>query len=433
MRILICSLNYAPELIGIGKYNSELAEWLVGRGHEVKVVCAPPYYPAWRVSSGHRRWWWRKETINGVEVRRCPMWVPGRPTGAKRVLHLLTFGLSSLAPLLKQVLWRPDVVMMTEPPLVCAPTVLAVSRLCGAQAWLHVQDLEIDAGFGLGLIRRPVLRRAIIGIERRLLRGFDAVSAISRTMVSRVDERVGAECRTGLLPNWVDTEAFAGVDPMPFRRRLGIPDDAVLCVYSGNMGHKQGLEVVAESILRLDADPRLHFVLCGAGPAKEMLRTCLSGRPRVRFLDVLPADELPELLSAADIHLLPQRADFDGLVMPSKVLAMLASGRAIAATCPPQSELGRLLAGVGLVTAPGAADAYAAAIAKLAEDPVLRASLGIAGQRVARREFDGSRLLEEFERWAEGLLQDRPDEQIDSLSALHRIDPISDRARSPRV
>ena len=50
MKILIYGLNYAPELTGVGKYTAEMAVLLAGRGHEVRVVCAPPYYPEWRVA-----------------------------------------------------------------------------------------------------------------------------------------------------------------------------------------------------------------------------------------------------------------------------------------------------------------------------------------------------------------------------------------------
>ena len=45
VRILIHGVNYFPELAGIGKYSGEMAAWLAARGHELRVVAAPPYYP----------------------------------------------------------------------------------------------------------------------------------------------------------------------------------------------------------------------------------------------------------------------------------------------------------------------------------------------------------------------------------------------------
>ena len=88
MRILLLGLNYSPELTGIGKYSGEMMEWLAERGHEVRVVTAPPYYPAWKVREDYRWWEYRVETSPaGVRVFRCPLWLPERPNGIRRMLH----------------------------------------------------------------------------------------------------------------------------------------------------------------------------------------------------------------------------------------------------------------------------------------------------------------------------------------------------------
>ena len=42
VRALLYSMNYAPELTGIGKYTGEMAEWLAARGFDVTVVTTPP-------------------------------------------------------------------------------------------------------------------------------------------------------------------------------------------------------------------------------------------------------------------------------------------------------------------------------------------------------------------------------------------------------
>jgi len=99
MKIIFYGLNYAPELTGIGKYSDEMAECLVEQGHEVRVVTAPPYYPEWKVSKGYASNWYAKENINGVEVWRCPLYVPVSPSGLKRIIHLASFALSSFSVL----------------------------------------------------------------------------------------------------------------------------------------------------------------------------------------------------------------------------------------------------------------------------------------------------------------------------------------------
>ena len=119
MKILLYSLNFAPELTGIGKYSGEMANWLAGHGHEVHVVCAVPYYPEWRVHAGFGGWRWQRRIEpqaggGSVTVVRCPLWVPARPSGAKRLLHLLSFALTSLPPLLRG-LAGADLVFVVAP------------------------------------------------------------------------------------------------------------------------------------------------------------------------------------------------------------------------------------------------------------------------------------------------------------------------------
>src|ERR1039457_2732753 len=110
LKILVYGLNFSPELTGVGKYTGEMAEWLAVRGHEVRVVTAPPYYPHWKVGSGYRAGWYETEHWGGSRVWRCPLWIPAKPGGIKRLVHLASFAFSSFPVMLGQALWRPDVV-----------------------------------------------------------------------------------------------------------------------------------------------------------------------------------------------------------------------------------------------------------------------------------------------------------------------------------
>ncbi len=119
MKVLIYSTNFSPEPTGIGKYSGEMAAWLADQGHEVRVVAAPPYYPTWKVDPAYARPLFRRETWHGVEVLRAPLWVPKSPRGLTRMLHLLSFAVSSFPLMLAQVAWRPDLVL-TVAPAFCA-------------------------------------------------------------------------------------------------------------------------------------------------------------------------------------------------------------------------------------------------------------------------------------------------------------------------
>jgi colanic acid biosynthesis glycosyl transferase WcaI len=397
MKILIVGLNYAPELTGVGKYTAEMAEALVSEGHEVRVVCGPPYYPHWRVAEGFSAWRYRRELRNGVRVKRVPLWVPAQPTGVARLLHLASFSLASLPVLAAQVAWRPDLVMSIAPSLMSAPGAWLVARLSGARSWLHIQDYEVDAAFDLGLIRGSLARRVAHAIERRLLGGFDMVSSLSAKMVERAIAKGVDPLKTYCLPNWVDTRAIVPLAQARYYRKLlgleqrGLPQTVVL--YAGNMGSKQGLEVLAAAAAELVERPDISFVFCGSGPVQALLEASCAGLRNCSFMAVQPARQLNQLLNLADIHVLPQRGGAADLVMPSKLNGMLASGRAIIAMACPGTELYNVVAPRGVVVPPENVDALVEAIVALAADPARCAALGAAGRAYAERTLSGVSVL----------------------------------------
>ncbi|MHB1238598.1 MAG: WcaI family glycosyltransferase [Gallionella sp.] len=423
MRILIVGINYAPELTGIGKYTGETAEWLVKRGHEVRVVTAPPYYPQWRVADRYANRWSREEmrvesgkihgkasllepcalNLESVVIYRCPLWVPAKPSGLKRLIHLASFALSSFPVVLGQILWKPDVVIAIEPPLMCAPVSLLVSRLCGAKAWLHIQDFEVDAAFGLGILKSEWLRNAILHVERRLIRGFDKVSTISNKMLEKLIVKGVEPDKTVSFPNWADLAAIFPLEQSCLlRKELDIPADKIVALYSGNMGEKQGLEIVLEAANRLVSHPEIQFVLSGEGAAKARLFESYGHMPNVAWLPLQPVERLNDLLNMADIHLLPQRADVADLVMPSKLTGMLASGRPVLATAHAGTQVAQIVASCGKVVEPGDAQGFVQGLLELLHSPQKRTMLGAAARQAAHQ-WDKAVVLHRFEEQLYGL------------------------------
>lgn len=384
-KFLVVALNYAPEQTGIGKYVGEMTEWLAARGVAVHVVTAPPYYPAWSVSPGYSRWQYSKETLAGAVVYRCPIWVPRFPRARARILHLLSFALSSMPVVLWQALvWRPDLIFIVEPPLGSAPAARFAAILSGARSWLHVQDFEIDAAFDLGLLRESFLKRAILGVERWLMRRFDHVSTISDSMRAKLKDKGVREERIGTFPNWVDTKLIRPLEePNSLRAELGIAPDTQIVLYSGNMGEKQGLEILLDVARLFSTQPDVLFLLCGDGAVRPRIARAAADIPNVRLIPLQPLARLNELMNLADVHVLPQRRAAEDLVLPSKLTAIMASGRPVVATARGGSDVARAAAHGGIVVEPGDTQAIAAAVRSLLADPALRHSLGVMGRAYA--------------------------------------------------
>jgi colanic acid biosynthesis glycosyl transferase WcaI len=400
LKLLVVGLNYAPDFIGIPKYTTEMCEELARRGHEVCVVTAPPYYPSWEVPAAYRGAW-RSETLNGVRLVRAPIYVPRKPNGVTRLLHHLSFAVTSLPTAVIYALTkRPDVVLTVAPSLMSAPAALAAAKVSGARSWLHIQDFEVDAAFELGMLKGEGARRWAERVERTLLLGFDRVSTISASM-RRLLLRKGVNEEAALeVRNWVDVDTVTAwpSSKTSYREALNIPADHVVALYSGNMAGKQGLETLAEVAALLEAQvAKVTLLLCGQGPLKGVLETACAERTNVRFMDLQPIEKLPELLATADIHLLPQRAEAADLVLPSKLTGMLASGRAVVAMAGAGTGLAIEVEGCGLIVPPGDGQAMTDAVLRLSNDEALRSELAGAARERAEQRWRRSAVIDGLE------------------------------------
>lgn len=412
MRILVYGLNFAPELTGVGKYTGEMVSWLTARGHEVRVVSGYPYYPDWRVQDSYRPWRYAKETLLGAAVWRCPLWVPRRPSGATRLLHLASFAAASVPVLLLQARWTPHVVITIAPTMFCAIGGWSLTRAANALGLLHVQDFEVDAAFELGVLRKPRLHRLFRRIETWLFQRFDRVTAISPRMVQRLVAKGVESKRTGLLTNWVDCEAIRPTStPNPYRAQLGLPEDVKVALYSGAIGQKQGFETLIETAKRLTHRDDLAFVFASAGTARAKYQEMTRDLGNVRWMNLQPEDRLNDWLNFADIHLLPQRAGAADLVMPSKLMGMLASGRPVVAMAAPDTQLAEAVSGCGRAVTPESAAEFTAALVELADNAELRADLGRAARQRALEHYERGAVLARLETMLQTGLKERATER----------------------
>jgi colanic acid biosynthesis glycosyl transferase WcaI len=400
MRILLIGINYAPDLIGVAKYNAELCDALTSLGHEVRVITAPPYYPEWSIPQAYRGWGYCSEIINNVPVTRAPIYVPARPTGTRRLVHHASFALTSLWPTVSAVLrWRPDVVFSVAPSLMSAAFSAWIARRIGATSWLHLQDFEVDAAFDLGLLGNRRLRAPMVAVERRILRSFDCVSTISPQMLDRLASKGVDREKIYEVRNWTDTSQITPGDRLTrFRQQLNLDASHFVALYSGTMSNKQGLDLIVEAARSLDqtASP-IRFVMCGEGPHRAMLQSLAAGLTNIQFLGLQANGTFAELLKTADAHLIPQRAEAADLVLPSKLGGIFATGRPVIVMARPDTGLAAEVAGGGVVIPPGDASALAGELVKLANDSELCHRLGQGARSIALTRWDKGTVISGLE------------------------------------
>lgn len=303
---------------------------------------------------------------------------------------------------------RPGVVLVVAPSLLSVPLGWLAARLAGARLWIHVQDFEVEAAFATGLVKRHGwLARIARGIETRLLCSADLVSTIGPHMRGKLIEKGVKPVRARELRNWAN-DSFAptdaGIADYRARWQLG---DAHVALYSGNLANKQGVRVLIDVARRIANRTDIAVVICGEGPNRAALARAAADLPNVRLHPLQPAERMGDLLALASVHLLPQLPEAADLVLPSKLINMLASGRPVVATTLPGTGLYDEMAGCGVATPPGDAAALANAIVGLVDDAPRRAELGMAAAERARERWSRSAILGQFVGAAEQLASEQ--------------------------
>ena len=401
-RVMIYGMNYAPEMIGVGRYTGEIGAYLHDAGDDVEVVTTPPHYPGWAVRDSFRNRYGVTRS-DRMRVTRCPLLLRKEMRGIWRVLAPLSFAVSSAPVAIWRILThRPDVVLMVEPTLFAAPAALLAAKAAGVRTVLHVQDLEIDAAFAVGHLKNDALQKAAQLFERLVLRRFDHIITISDQMSRRLQLKSIPADRISVVRNWTDLDQIKPLDgPNAFRAELGLADGAFVVLYAGNIGAKQALHVVMDAAAELTGRPDIVFVIAGEGP--ELNGLVARRLPNVRFLPLQPEDRLCELLNLADLHILPQDRGAADLVMPSKLAGMLASGRPVLAMADPGTEIHDFLEGAATLIPAGDSarlaesvaslstsdhEAHAAGALRLAAAFDRRLSLAVLADRLSRSKTD---------------------------------------------
>jgi colanic acid biosynthesis glycosyl transferase WcaI len=389
MKVLVWGINYAPEVTGIGPCNTALCEYLSGQGHEVEMVTTFPYYPAWKKRPEDRGTLWRTDVLNNVPVHRCWHYVPAQVRWWKRIVHEATFLLTSLPRVLTRS--RPDVVVAISPPLLLGPAAWLASRLLRTRYVFHVQDLQPDAAVGLGMLKSNVFTRLLYAVEAFSYRRAWRVSGISRGMLVAFANKGVPREKCIYFPNGIRLQP--PVARGNFRASHGFATDDFLAVYSGNIGVKQGLQVLLQAAPLL-RNPKIKIVICGDGAQREQIDRQAAGLENVRMLPLLAEGDYRAMLADCDLSIITQVAGSSRAFFPSKLLNPLAAARPILSVADQESELAHAVteSGCGINVLPNDPRELADHLERLANDPA-RLEIWAKAGRAWVEQFEQTRLL----------------------------------------
>jgi colanic acid biosynthesis glycosyl transferase WcaI len=358
MKIAYFTQWYSPEPAGPAVWIAEALASLPKV--EIKVVTANPNYPTGKVYPGYSPYRVRKEMLSGIPVTHTPVFSSHDKNPLGRIINYLTYSISAFVFGLK-ISRNADVLLVyCSPATVSLPAIL-IKKLMRKPVVIIIQDLWPDVVLETGLIKRElvlkVLKFILNGYDRFMLRNVDQIVVISDGMKKEIEKRGVPATLVTRIYNWTD-ESFtlSNHTSSGLRSRFGIPIEAKLFLYAGNIGSAQGLFSWIRAISELRHLGDLYFVFLGRGTERVELESMAEklGLTRVFFSDPYPFEQYCAIASEADANIisLSTALTFE-MTIPGKVQTCLALGTPILASVVGDAKEVLSQSGAAFLASPG--------------------------------------------------------------------------------
>ncbi|MDH3294219.1 MAG: glycosyltransferase family 4 protein [Acidimicrobiia bacterium] len=415
MKLLLLCPHFEPDLhAATGEVMTKLVKGLADRGHHITVVSSLPWYHGHRVAEEWRGRPWRTETTDWGRILRCWPFPTTKNNIPARALGFL--GQTTLATALAATTGDHDVVMGMSPPIFLGDAAWVMAKRCQAPFVFNTQDIFPDIAVSLGALTDD----RIIALARRhetsIYRRADAITVLSSDQAANVSAKLatidgpgGDPDKVHIIHNFVDLERIRPVERNnSYRRRYGLEGKTVV-MYSGNVGLSQSFELIHQAALHWVDDPSIQFVVNGEGAAHPAVAQWAGPLPNVTMIPFGPRSDVPEILGAADLHLILLRKGLAASSTPSKLYGILAAGRPVLAAIDAGSEVCNVVreAGCGLSVEPDDPWAFNQALEKLLTDPNELQQMGRRGRAHAESCLSPQAQAEAYEDLFQSLVADR--------------------------
>ena len=377
MHILVLNQYYPPDTSATAKMAAQVVERLSVE-HRVTVLAGRPSYDP---SERYPARLLRRDMQGNVTIERVGSTTFSRHRMGGRVSNYLSY-LSLAIP--RALTIRHDVILtMTDPPFAGIAGAL-VSKLSRRPLVYNIRDLYPDMAIGGSIVKPSRLVRLWENMHRRSLRQATKIIVL------------GEDMRERILSKGIDVEKIAVVrDGTSLPEKLASADHPVVqeirngfpftVIHAGNLGFYGAWDTLIRAAEIL-GDDGVGFLFIGDGASRSRLEALATGFPQVRFMPFRPAEQIPFVMAAGDLHIVTVKRGLEGVVVPSKFYSILAAGRPILAVAPESCEVVRIVrqSGCGIVADPDNPQSVVRALREIRDDRVRLDYMGRRAREIAR-------------------------------------------------
>lgn len=309
MRIWLANHYAVPNNIaGITRHYELAYEWATKNKAEVVL---------WNTNFDHpRRTYITSEEKKGFDqpdnLELTWLWsFPYKKNDVRRMLNMATFTINFFIRALFRK--KPDIIVGSSPHIFTPFAGMILAKLKRVPFIVEIRDLWPDSLTEMGGLKNPLLIRLLTWIESVLYQHADKIVVLTEYQRKFIHEKKGIPLeKIELIPNGIVVGSWKK-DPSrraEYRRKMGIPEDHYLAIYTGAHGQANALHHVVKAGRYLPKD--VSIVLIGDGPEKEHLIQLKKeeGLENVHFFDPVPKTEIFNYTEAADCGIISLSDNF---------------------------------------------------------------------------------------------------------------------------
>ena len=407
-RLLIHSLVFSPDGVSTAYLYNDIALGFQKKNYEVIVLTTTPHYN--QIQDSLDRQPLKKcffglfftSNFNGIKVYHIPL--KKYKNSLVRILSFFYWHYTSF--IIGLFLKKPDIILTPSPPLSSGLISILLAKIKGSKCVYNVQEIYPDLLINHGRLTNKLIINFLKILEGCVYNWSNVVTTIDISFYNTIKTRIRNQNKLKIISNFVDTDLYktSSSNPLPkvFKKIKGKTN----MVYAGNIGIAQEWDLVVNLAKVIKKYPITIWII-GEGVKKKYLESQIKNH-NLTNIYLLPYQErkyMPVINLFADFHFIAMNKNMENDGFPSKVYAIMSSGKPMVVVSSKQTPIVSFLeeTKAALTVTNHSLRDFRKAVLKLTTDKNLRDKLGLNGRKVVEQKYNKKVVIEKYIKLAENI------------------------------
>ncbi|HYW33940.1 MAG TPA: glycosyltransferase family 4 protein [Balneolaceae bacterium] len=294
-----------------------------------------------------------------------------------------------------------DLILFNTPPITLSKLLRYLKSRYNCPLYLLLKDIWPYGFVNFDLIKRDgLIYKYFRRHEERLYKLADVIGCMSPKGVEFILEKHPylPRDKVEVCPNSIKVRENRLAKNNAIRSKYGIPEEATVFIFSGNLGLGHGLDFLIRAIIKLKEYDKAFFLIGGAGTYYSKIKTVFEREnPANAYLySYLPAEEYEALISTCNVGLILLDSHYTYPQFPSRLLSYLENKMAVLCTVNEETDIGEIVEDneAGLNTIHGDMNAFVEAVKEMSENKKHTTEMGIRGFNLLKNQYDVTKSYE---------------------------------------